>query len=353
MKVRYVKTYEQFIEAYGTINEINLRKKKGVELTYGQAMSTQELDNKIKSHIRDNYPEDYNPGVSRWHGGGKVGMTGKQGHGLSVTHITKIAKFAKKNNDKELSNLIDQWIKVARENDLIESLNESFYPSTRIGAIRNQKDLDKFDNDPFIQRMYKQDRIMIEELDVSYDDEWQIFIDKKDKEVIKFLKKNYSKHLQIDNYLAKQLAESLNEGGNALTTTQRILNSDIPDTLVYIEGEILPRLGLEGWDIDCAVVGSAGKKKPEDTSGDIDIAVSIDRIAGQAGIDVGGVLKYIQNRLSEAGYETNIQYGFHQVNVAVPIAGDPQKGYCQVDLMVTDNLDWSKFIYYSPDYRKA
>ena len=147
--------------------------------------------------------------------------------------------------------------------------------------------------------------------------------------------------------------QEINEGGNALTTTQRILNSDIPDTLVYIEGLILPRLGLEGWDIDCAVVGSAGKKKPEDTSGDIDVAVSIDRIAGHAGIDVGGVLKWIQNRLSEAGYETNIQYGFHQVNVAVPIAGDPQKGYCQVDLMVTDNLEWSKFIYHSPDYRKA
>lgn len=105
---------------------------------------------------------------------------------------------------------IDDW-NIAWFDAQNESVNESFYPSTRIGAIRNQKDLDKFDNDPFIQRMYKQDRIMIEELDTSYDDEWQIFIDKKDKEVIKFLKKNYSKHLQIDNYLAKQLAESVNE----------------------------------------------------------------------------------------------------------------------------------------------
>lgn len=103
------------------------------------------------------------------------------------------------------------WLDAQNESLVTESVNEAFYPSTRIGAITNQKDLDKFDNDPFIRRMYKQDRIMIEELDISYDDEWQIFIDKKDKEVIKFLKKNYPQHLQIDTYLANQLAESVNE----------------------------------------------------------------------------------------------------------------------------------------------
>lgn len=146
---------------------------------------------------------------------------------------------------------------------------------------------------------------------------------------------------------------TVNEGGNALDTTQRIANKDIPNTLEYITAKILPTIGLEGFNIDAAVVGSAGKKDPDVTSGDIDIAVSIDKIAGHAGIDVKGVLKYINDTLAAKGYETNIQYGFHQVNVAVPIDGDPKKGYCQVDLMVTDNLEWSKFIYHSPDYRKA
>jgi len=147
--------------------------------------------------------------------------------------------------------------------------------------------------------------------------------------------------------------DAINEGGNALNTTQRIANKDIPNTLEYITTKILPTIGLEGFDIDAAVVGSAGKKDPDVTSGDIDIAVSIDKIAGHAGIDVKGVLKYINDTLAAKGYETNIQYGFNQVNVAVPIDGDTKKGYCQVDLMVTDNLDWSKFIYFSPDYRKA
>lgn len=92
-----------------------------------------------------------------------------------------------------------------------ESIDEAFYASTRIGSITNQRDLDEFDKDSFVKKMYKQQRIRVDELDISYDDEWQIFIDKKDKEVIKFLKKNYSQHLQIDNYLARQLTEHLNE----------------------------------------------------------------------------------------------------------------------------------------------
>lgn len=95
----------------------------------------------------------------------------------------------------------------AQVNSLSGTLNEGeFYPSTRIGSITNQKDIDEFDKDLFVQKMYEQGRIRVDELDISYDDEWQIFIDKKDKVVIKFLKNNYPQHLQIDSYLAKQLA---------------------------------------------------------------------------------------------------------------------------------------------------
>ena len=94
--------------------------------------------------------------------------------------------------------------------NLNESVNEGkYYPSTQIGSVTNKKDMHIFYNDPFIQKMYKQNRISTQELDTSYKDEWLIFIDKKDKEVITFLKKNYPGHLQIDSYLAKQLPESV------------------------------------------------------------------------------------------------------------------------------------------------
>lgn len=102
------------------INEAPIKGKKGVNLTYRQAMSTTDIDKAIEAHIKKTYPDDYNPGVSRFHGGGKVGMLGKQGHGLVPSNIMKIIRFAKLKNDKKLLGLVDQWVTIARDNDIIE-----------------------------------------------------------------------------------------------------------------------------------------------------------------------------------------------------------------------------------------
>lgn len=148
--------------------------------------------------------------------------------------------------------------------------------------------------------------------------------------------------------------KAINEGGNALDQyTTPIPNSEVPDTLKFVSKNVLPLIGLEGLDIDAAVLGSAGKKPPAELSGDIDIAVSIDKIAGHAGIPLEDVLDYIERKMQKAGFQTNMQRGFHQVNVAIPIGGDKKKGYVQIDLMCSDNLEWSKFAFHSPDYRKA
>ena len=131
---------------------------------------------------------------------------------LALDKIADIAAFYKFDDVEWNGEFQDAINSAPFEWEVDESLvNEAFYPSTQIGSITNQKDIDKFDKDSFVQKMYKQGRIRVDELDISYDDEWQIFIDKKDKEVIKFLKKNYPQHLQIDAYLANQLAESVNE----------------------------------------------------------------------------------------------------------------------------------------------
>jgi hypothetical protein len=45
--------------------------------------------------------------------------------------------------------------------------------------------------------------------------------------------------------------------------------------------------------------------------------------------------------------------GFNQVSIGAPIAGDPKKGTAQIDLMLSTDLDWSRFIYHSPDFRIA
>ena len=57
--------------------------------------------------------------------------------------------------------------------------------------------------------------------------------------------------------------------------------------------------------------------------------------------------------MEKGGYSTDKNKGFNQVSVGVPIEGNWKKGVAQVDLMLTDNLDFSTFMYHSPDFTKA
>jgi len=129
--------------------------------------------------------------------------------------------------------------------------------------------------------------------------------------------------------------------------TQPILNSDVPEVLGFLNKYILPEIGLYGLDEDAAIIGSAGKKLLNQTSGDIDIAILRGSVAKH--FDRDDVLMAIHEKLSSMGYRTNIQKGFSQVNVALPAPN----GFVQVDLMITDNLDWAKFVFHSPDYTKS
>jgi hypothetical protein len=53
------------------------------------------------------------------------------------------------------------------------------------------------------------------------------------------------------------------------------------------------------------------------------------------------------------GYSTRLAPAFNQVSFGAPIAGDSKNGIGQVDFMLTHDLDWSKFMYHSPDFRAA
>lgn len=82
---------------------------------------------------------------------------------------------------------------------------------------------------------------------------------------------------------------------------------------------------------DWAFIGSFGKKE---FSGDVDIAV-LEKM-----INFNWLSKWIIGRL-----EHKIVKGFNQISFGYPFEGQT----VQVDLMLTDSLEWSKFIYYSPD----
>lgn len=139
--------------------------------------------------------------------------------------------------------------------------------------------------------------------------------------------------------------------GGAAVNGRRILQSEVPSILDKVE-EILSGIGLvrgEDWDI----VGSAGKKKSEDTSGDIDICIKKDRMKEVLGSGDGkdDVFNDLGKYLEGLGYDRYVvQSGFNQVSFGMPI--NDVEDIIQVDLILTRSLEWSRFTQSSPDYTK-
>ena len=144
--------------------------------------------------------------------------------------------------------------------------------------------------------------------------------------------------------------ELILEGGAAVNG-RRILQSEVPVIIDKVD-EILSGLGLvkgEDWDM----VGSAGKKKAEDTSGDIDICIKKDRMKEVLGSGDGKVDVYndLAKYLEGLGYDRYIiQTVFSQVSFGMPI--NDADDIVQVDFILVRNLEWSKFTQASPDYTK-
>ena len=140
------------------------------------------------------------------------------------------------------------------------------------------------------------------------------------------------------------------EGGKAVSG-RRILQSEVPSIVDKVD-EILSGLGLvkgEDWDM----VGSAGKKKAEDTSGDIDICIKKDRMMEVLNSSYGknGVFNDLAKYLEGLGYDKYaVQTGFSQVSFGMPI--NDADDIIQIDFILTRSLEWSRFTQSSPDYTK-
>ena len=137
--------------------------------------------------------------------------------------------------------------------------------------------------------------------------------------------------------------------GGAAVDGRRILQSEVPLIIDKVD-EILSGLGLvrgEDWDM----VGSAGKKKADDTSGDIDICIRRDRMKEVLGSGDGRLDVYndLGKYLAGLGYDKQ-KVSFDQVSFGLPINGDDD--IVQVDFELSRSLEWSRFAKYSPDYRK-
>lgn len=63
-------------------------------LTYGEVLDLYKLDRVIQDYFYEKYPMD-------------IKILGRYGHGLTKSAIDRVLKFAKKNNDTELIDLIN------------------------------------------------------------------------------------------------------------------------------------------------------------------------------------------------------------------------------------------------------
>ena len=138
--------------------------------------------------------------------------------------------------------------------------------------------------------------------------------------------------------LVQFIKESIiNEGGNAVTA------NPIPayiTPLLYkeIEDSILE----ENPDIKIAPLGSVGKKNDDQFNGDIDIAIKLDS-------------KKELNELIDKVFpnlEKNPNTTPSIVSISYPYNKEGQSGNAQVDFMIVKDIDFAKFFYHSPDFKK-
>tara|TARA_R110000737_G_C14587643_1_gene486914 strand:+ start:400 stop:1347 length:948 start_codon:yes stop_codon:yes gene_type:complete len=145
--------------------------------------------------------------------------------------------------------------------------------------------------------------------------------------------------------------DKLNEGGKAVSNVMPIRAEETMPTLKDINKKILSRfLKLKGKD--WAALGSTGKKLPGQTSGDIDIAIDINKIANTFKIPMSEVGQKIIDILDSAYPKMDKKYmkGLNIISLAYPIKG--ASGNVQVDLMLQDDINFARWMFHSPDFNK-
>lgn len=142
----------------------------------------------------------------------------------------------------------------------------------------------------------------------------------------------------------KYVYQHLTEGGNAVEAVP-IEQKNIPATLKDLQKQILTPLKLDKRGEDWEVLGSAGKKSAP--SGDLDLAVNLLSLLKNPGLkDQNDVIKYVEAFTKKKGLQVTVSHGIGVVSFSFPISG--QDGEVQVDLMITDDMGFTTWAYFSP-----
>lgn len=141
----------------------------------------------------------------------------------------------------------------------------------------------------------------------------------------------------------------IEEGGSAVGG-RPIKQNEVPEIIKKVS-EILDSIGFtQHEDYDAA--GSAGKKKEDDDSGDIDFIVSRKKAAKILGVITGSaidVVSALKKKIDELGYYSIQNNGLKVVSFALPFKSDSD--LVQIDLILAGSMEFSRFFQTSPDYR--
>lgn len=129
-------------------------------------------------------------------------------------------------------------------------------------------------------------------------------------------------------------------GGFAIKNVRRLTNDEIAATYESFSDTFGTYLKFEP-------VGSYGKKAPGATYGDLDILIDANKM--HHGYDP---VQYVYDLLCEK-YEIKLLKGIGVISIKYPIGGDEMNGFAQIDLLITNDIEWGRFVYYSPSYLES
>lgn len=143
----------------------------------------------------------------------------------------------------------------------------------------------------------------------------------------------------------------IEEGGSAVGG-RPIRQDEVPQIVEIVNG-ILDSIGLTFHD-DYENAGSAGKKKADATSGDIDFIVNKNKVIEVLGLSpeakMGEILTALKEKMAELGYDSVQQNGLSLLSLAIPFKSDTD--IVQADLMIAGSMEFARFFQTSPDYTK-
>lgn len=129
------------------------------------------------------------------------------------------------------------------------------------------------------------------------------------------------------------------EGGNSVENA-----GPIPGDKAGEVANNLMKILKKKFNIECCALGSVGKKRNDQMSGDIDIAIET-----SWDDNFESIYKFIENDLENVSSIGNINKQLHVFNFGYKWNNED---IVQVDFMFVDDLEFAEFVYHSPDFRK-